>query len=183
MRGELQQVYLYCGVDATQAAGVGGQRRPVSDSGDVHDVSGAAVEDVGSNEQMVNLVGRDGVQFTEHDGRMTHDLGKSGHGVGPDRAHLSQREGRQIHARVGKYSGTDSAQAVSNHARADMRPRTSAASAEASTTLPPITRLYQARRGGAGGSRHRQATRRQTPRTRGGSPPDSGRRIGPPSAP
>jgi hypothetical protein len=34
----------------------------------VHNVSGAPVENVGGDEQLVDLVGRDGVQLAEHDG-------------------------------------------------------------------------------------------------------------------
>lgn len=47
---QLEQVYLHCGVDSAQAAGGEGQRRPASGLGDVHDVSGTAVEDVGGDE-------------------------------------------------------------------------------------------------------------------------------------
>ncbi|MGH3753871.1 MAG: helix-turn-helix domain-containing protein [Pseudonocardiaceae bacterium] len=53
----------------------------------------------------------------------------------------------------------------------ECRRRASAASAEASRTLPPITRRGQ--RGAAGGSRHRRARVPHMTRTRGGNPPDS----------
>lgn len=91
-----EQVYLDCGVDAAQAARVGGQRGPVPAPGDVHDMSGAAVEDIGGEKQLIDLVGRDGVQLAEYHRRVTHDLGESGHSVGPYRAYLGQCECGQV---------------------------------------------------------------------------------------
>lgn len=61
--------------------------------------------------------------------------------------------------------------------------RTSAANAEASRTLPPITPRCRVRRCADGGSLHRQATRRRTRRRRDGSPRSRGHRSEPPSVP
>lgn len=84
---------------------------------------------------------------------------------------------------AGRYSAIPTSRAVSNHASAAGRRRANAARAEASRTLPPITRRNQRRRGGAGGSRRHQATVRHTQRRHGGNPPSSGRRYGRPAEP
>ena len=64
--GGSEQVDLDCGVDAAQAADVGGQRGPVPGSGDVYDVSGTAVEDIGVKEQPVHPTRCRSVEVTEH---------------------------------------------------------------------------------------------------------------------
>lgn len=53
-------------VDATQSTGVGGQRGPASGAGNVGDVSGAGVEDIGLEEQLVDMPGRRSVELAAH---------------------------------------------------------------------------------------------------------------------
>lgn len=74
-------------------------------------------------------------------------------------------------ASVGKYRVRSTSRAVSNQASAAGRRRARAASAEASTTLPPITPLGWRRPGGGAGLPHRPATGLHSRHRRGGSRP------------
>jgi hypothetical protein len=65
-----EQVELDGRIHAAQSARVCGQGGPAPGPGDVHDMSGAAVEDVSGQEQLVDLAGADSVEFAEHHGRM-----------------------------------------------------------------------------------------------------------------
>lgn len=127
------------------------------------DVSSASIKNVGGKEQLVDLGGSCGVEFAQDYRGVAQDFGELRRGIGRT-ARTSAR------ARVGRYSGSDSAQAVSNQTIAEMRPRTSAVNAEASMTLPPITPRCRARQCAAGGSPHRQASHRRIRHRRGGNP-------------
>jgi hypothetical protein len=61
----LQEVELNVGVYATQASWVGTEGWPRSGPCDVDNVSGAAVEDIGGQEQLVDLAGGGSVEFTQ----------------------------------------------------------------------------------------------------------------------
>jgi hypothetical protein len=59
----LEEVELNVGVYATQASWVGTEGWPGSGLCDVDNVSGAAVEDIGGQEQLVDLAGGGSVEF------------------------------------------------------------------------------------------------------------------------
>lgn len=61
-----EQVELQCGVHAAQPAGIGGQRGPAPRLGDVHNVPGATIKDIGVQEQPVHPARCRSVEVTEH---------------------------------------------------------------------------------------------------------------------
>lgn len=71
-----EQIELDGRIHATQSARVGGQGGPAPVPGDVHDMSGAPVEDVGGEKQVVDLAGADSVELAEHHGRMAQSFSK-----------------------------------------------------------------------------------------------------------
>jgi hypothetical protein len=79
-----------CRVDTTQPTWVGGKRGPSAGAGNVGYVSGAGVEDIGLQQQLVDLPGRRGVELAEHHGGMTDYFSQLRAGVRPDGTHLSQ---------------------------------------------------------------------------------------------
>ena len=85
-----EQLKLKRGVDARNATWVGGEHGPSAGAGNVSYVSGAGVEDIGLQEQLVDVPGRRGVELAEHHGGMTDYFSQLCAGVRPDGAHLGQ---------------------------------------------------------------------------------------------
>jgi hypothetical protein len=157
-----------------QPTGVGGHCRPAPGPRDVDHVPGTAVEDLGSEEQLVDLPGGDSVKLAEHQGGMPRISASCGPASG--------RTARtSVNASDGRYKVSPVVFAVANQATAESRPRTSAASAEASRTFPPIT--PQRRRDADGGFPRLRARGPRTVRRPADSPRSWAHRTGPPSAP
>ncbi len=51
-------------------------------------MAGAPVEDIGGDQQLVDLAGAGGVEVAEHHGGMAQSFSELGGGIGPDRAYL-----------------------------------------------------------------------------------------------
>lgn len=92
--GPSQEIELNVWVYPTQPPGVGAQRRPASGPRDVHNMTGAAIENVGREQQLVDLPGGSSVELTEHQGWMSQRFGELRSGVWADRAYLVQRQRR-----------------------------------------------------------------------------------------
>ena len=104
-RGHSEQLKLQCRVDATQPPGSAVSTGQPLGPGNVGYVPGQGVKDAGLGEQLLDLGSGGGGELTQHNPRVTQQLGQFPSGIGAHGADLGERQRRQVQGQTHQPSG------------------------------------------------------------------------------